>query len=273
MSVVIVSGGTYGIGLAITLDLAQNGHDVIAFGLDSRQAISIAENGTQLVRAGAAERGVKVDVMEADCSKNADVARVVTFALEQFGRVDALVNNAAIGPLGTILETSEELWDRVIDVNLKGMFLTCKAVLPHMIASGGGSIVNIGSGAGWGKPNMFAYAASKGGVFALSAALGYDHFHEGIRVNTVVPGGGGLQTGMSLGRAQSELKKRTGQSGYTGTAAGRTARVEDIAAAVTFLLSPAAEVISGAVLDVGCFAGQGGPIPKTPARAKAESSV
>ena len=81
------------------------------------------------------------------------------------------MNNAAIGPLGTILDHSEELWDRVIEVNLKGLFVCCKAVLPHMLANGGGSIVNIGSGSGWGKPNMFAYAASKGGVLAFSQAL------------------------------------------------------------------------------------------------------
>ena len=68
------------------------------------------------------------------------------------------MNNAAIGPLGTVLDTTEEVWDRVMAVNLKGPFLCCKAVLPHMIARGGGAIVNIGSGAGWGKPNMVAYA-------------------------------------------------------------------------------------------------------------------
>ena len=77
-------------------------------------------------------------------------------------------------------------------VNLKGPYLTSRAVLPHMLEAGGGAIVNIGSGAGWGKPNMAAYAASKGGVHTLSAAMAYDFLHAGIRVNTVIPGGGGI---------------------------------------------------------------------------------
>jgi NAD(P)-dependent dehydrogenase (short-subunit alcohol dehydrogenase family) len=169
------------------------------------------------------------------------------------------VNNAAIGPLGTILDTSEELFDRILSVNLKGPFLTSKAVLPHLIRNGGGSIVNIGSGAGWGKPNMFAYATSKGGVFALSAALAYDHFRDRIRVNTVIPGGGGIPTGMSLARVGNDLSKLG--AGTPGTAAGRPATGEDIANVVAFLLSPEATVISGAIIDVGSFAHQGGPIP------------
>jgi NAD(P)-dependent dehydrogenase (short-subunit alcohol dehydrogenase family) len=239
MSVVIVTGGTYGIGAGISLTLAERGHDVVAFGLDARQPSSTAENGTQLLAAEAASRKLAVTTMNADVAVAGDVQRVLDATLAQFGRVDALVNNAAIGPLGTILDTSEELWDRVIDVNVKGAFLCCKAVLPHMLAAGGGSIVNIGSGSGWGKPNMFAYAASKGAILAFSAALAYDFFHQHIRVNTVIPGGGGIFTGMSATR-------------------------EDIGNAVAFLLSPDATVLSGTVIDVGCFAMQGGPIPKGP---------
>ena len=127
----------------------------------------------------------------------------------------------------------------------------------RLIEQGGGRIVNIGSGSGWGKPNMFAYSTSKGGIFAFSAALAYDYFHQHIRVNTVVPGGGGMPTGMSLGRVGGDPAKLTG----AGTAAGRPATGTDIANAVAFLLSPEAETISGTVIDVGCFSHQGGPIP------------
>jgi NAD(P)-dependent dehydrogenase (short-subunit alcohol dehydrogenase family) len=260
MSVVIVTGGTFGIGSGISLTLAARGHDVVAFGLDARQPSSIAENGTRLLREEAAAKNLQLVAMEADVAVAADVDRVVAATLERFGRIDALVNNAAIGPLGTILDTSEELWDRVVDVNLKGTFLCCKAVLPHMIAAGGGSIVNIGSGAGWGKPNMFAYSASKGAIHAFSQALAYDFFQSRIRVNTVIPGGGGISTGMSAGRREGAP---TGPMPHSiGTAAGRYAVREDIANAVAFLLSPEAEVISGTFIDVGCFALQGGPIPK-----------
>jgi NAD(P)-dependent dehydrogenase (short-subunit alcohol dehydrogenase family) len=257
---VIVSGGTFGIGLAISLALADAGHDVVAFGLDAPQISSIAQNGTTLAQFEAEARGVKVDALDADVTDDAAVASVVAHALERYGRIDALVNNAAIGPLGTILTTSVETFAKVIDVNLGGTFRCCKAVIPHMIEAGGGRIVNVGSGAGWGKPNMLAYSASKGGIFALGAALAYDHFHDRIRVNTVVPGGGGIASGMSLGRVGGDTEKLT--SGAPGTAAGRFATGNDVAHAVAFLLSPGADAISGTVIDVGCFAHQGGPIPK-----------
>ncbi len=258
--VAIVSGGTFGIGKAISVILARRGFQVVAFGLDAPQPSSTAANGNAVLSAELETQGLQADVLEADVSKAADVNALVEGTIARHGRVDALVNNAAIGPLGTVLDTPEDVWDRIIDVNLKGVYLCCRAVLPHMIRQGGGSIVNIGSGAGWGKPNMAAYSASKGGLFALSAALAYDHFHQRIRVNTVVPGGGGIVTGMSVGRVGGDVERFTSRS-VAGTAAGRVATGEDIANAVAFLLSDEATTISGTVIDVGCFAHQGGPIP------------
>lgn len=255
----IVTGGTYGIGKAISLVLAEAGHDVVSFGLDAPQPTSEAQDGTNRLRSDAAQRGLTLTAMEADVSVASDIERVVQATLERHGRVDALVNNAAIGPLGTILDTDEALWDRIIDVNLKGVYLTSRTVLPHLLRQGGGSIVNVGSGAGWGKANMAAYAASKGGLFALSASMAYDFFRDRVRVNVVIPGGGGIVTGMSLGRVGGDRAKLG--AGSSGTAAGRPATAEDLAHTVAFLLSPQAEVISGAIIDVGSFAHQGGPIP------------
>jgi NAD(P)-dependent dehydrogenase (short-subunit alcohol dehydrogenase family) len=255
--VAIVTGGTFGIGAGISVELARRGWHVVAFGLDAAQVSSIAQDGTKVLQQELGTQNLDADVLEADVSKSADVARVVDHAVGRYGRIDALVNNAAIGPLGSVPQTTEEAWDRVIAVNLKGVYLCCKAVLPHMIARGGGAIVNVGSGAGWGKPNMAAYAASKGGVHALSMALAYDHFHEHIRVNTVIPGGGGIVTGMSLGRVGGDAEKLAARK-TAGTVAGRSATPADVAKAVAFLLSDEAAVISGTVLDVGCFAHQGG---------------
>jgi NAD(P)-dependent dehydrogenase (short-subunit alcohol dehydrogenase family) len=260
--VAIVSGATFGIGKAICFTLAEQGFRVVGFGLEAPQPASLAANGISEVKAQAAERNLPIDVLEADVSVTADVDRVVKFAIDKFGRIDALVNNAAIGPLGTVVDTDDALWERIIGVNLKGPFLTSRAVIPFMRKQGGGSIVNVGSGAGWGKPNMAAYCASKGGLHALSSAMAYDHFRDRIRVNTVIPGGGGIVTGMSLGRANGDVQK-AGSNG-PGTAAGRHATPQDLANTVAFLLSPQAEAISGTVVDVGCFALQGGPIP--PAR-------
>lgn len=259
---VIVTGGTYGIGRAITLGLARRGYQVTAFGLEARQVSSTAEAAIPGLRAELERYGLSATLLEADVSSAADVQRVVDGVLARHGRIDALVNNAAIGPLGTVLDTDEALFDRILAVNLKGPFLCARAVLPHMIRGGGGAIVNVGSGAGWGKPNMAAYSASKGGVFALGAAMAYDFLHHRVRVNTVVPGGGGIVSGMSLGRVGGD-PSRFGR-GAPGTAAGRVATGDDIAHAVAFLLSPEAETISGTVIDVGCFAHQGGPVPARP---------
>ena len=259
---VIVTGGTFGIGRAITLRLAERGYLVTAFGLETRQMSSTAEAAIPDLQAELERRGLQAELLEADVSSASDVARVVEQTLSRHGQIYGLINNAAIGPLGTVLDTDEATFDHILNVNLKGTYLCSRAVLPHMINAGGGTIINIGSGAGWGKPNMAAYSASKGGIFALGAAMAYDFLHQHIRVNTVVPGGGGIISGMSLGRVGAD-STRLG-IGAPGTAAGRCANGDDVANVVAFLLSEDAEAISGTVVDVGCFAHQGGPVPARP---------
>jgi NAD(P)-dependent dehydrogenase (short-subunit alcohol dehydrogenase family) len=261
--VVIVTGGTFGIGRAITLGLARRGHAVVAFGLETAQVSSIAQSAIPELRQELQAENLQAELLEADVSSAADVEQVMKFTIDRFGRIDGLVNNAAIGPLGTILDTDEALFDRIVSVNLKGPYLTSRAVLPHMIRQGGGAIVNIGSGAGWGKPNMAVYSATKGALVALGTATAYDFLHHRVRVNTVIPGGGGIVSGMSLGRVGGD-RGRLGV-GATGTAAGRPATGDDVANVVAFLVSAEAETVSGTVIDVGCFAHQGGPVPPKPA--------
>lgn len=262
MSVVIVTGGTFGLGQAITVELARRGHQVVAFGLAQAQVSSTAQ-GTASLLQELEQAGCKADVLEADVSSAADVQRVVEHAVARHGAIHGLVNNAAIGPLGTVLTTEEPVFDKILDVNVKGTFLMSRAALPHMIRAGGGSIVNIGSGAGFGKPNMAAYAASKGAIVALSMAMAYDHFHDHVRVNVAIPGGGGIVSGMSVGRMGGDVDAFV-RKPAPGTAAGRPATGRDLANAVAFLLSDEAATISGTVIDVGCFAHQGGPIPPKP---------
>lgn len=262
MSVVIVTGGTFGLGQSITVELARRGHQVVAFGLAQPQVSSTA-HGVQSLMSELDSVGCTADVLEADVSNAADVQRVVDHAVTRYGAIHGLVNNAAIGPLGTVLDTDEALFDRIVGVNLKGTYLTSRAVLPHMRNAGGGSIVNIGSGAGWGKPNMAAYSASKGGIVALTMAMAYDHFHDHVRVNVAIPGGGGIVSGMSVGRMGGDTDAFV-RKPAAGTAAGRPANGRDLANAVAFLLSDEAATISGTVLDVGCFANQGGPVPMKP---------
>ena len=243
MKTVIVTGGTFGIGKAITLALAENEFNVVAFGLEPNKGIDDGENQIDTLSSELNSANLKVDIIEADVSKSSDINAVVKFTKDKYGRIDGLVNNAAIGPLGS---------------NLKGTFLCCKEVLHYMIEQGEGAIVNIGSGSGWGKPNMLAYSASKGGIFALSAAMAYDHMRHGIRVNTVVPGGGGFVTGMSLERRNGNIKNILDNG--INNADNRLTEPGDVANAVLFLLSDKATAISGTIIDVGCFAGQGGPL-------------
>ncbi len=246
--VTIVTGGTYGIGRGITLALAQRGHRVVSFGLEGKQLGSMAEQGIGGTRAELDKLGLSADLLEADVSSEADTQRVAEFAMSRYGRIDGLVNNAAIHPSGTILETTLELWNKIIAVNLTGMFLMTKAVLPQMLEQGGGCIVNVASKAGWGQPNLLAYSASKGGVLGFSFGLGYDHLYEHIRVNVVVP------SGVDSGMTEGPFRPASAATSFVERAQPR-----DIAEAVAFLLSDEARLISGAVLNVNGFAGQGGP--------------
>lgn len=259
--VTIVTGGTFGLGLGITVELARRGHRVVAFGIEAAQISSTAQ-GFETARAALAEAGVvdRVDLLAGDVTETHDVQRIVDHTLARHARITGLVNNAAIGPLGTVLDTDPETFARILQVNVQGIHHTCRAVIPHMVRQGGGSIVNIGSGAGYGKANMAAYAASKGAVLALSTAMAYDHFHDHVRVNVAIPGGGGIVTGMSVGRFggdEARFKSRPSP----GTAAGRPVGGADLAHTVAFLLSDEAATLSGTVIDVGCFAHQGGPLP------------
>lgn len=259
---VIVSGATFGIGHDIAVYLARAGYQVLGFGLEAAPVSSVAQASVERLNQDAAEHGLTLRFMAADVTSEADVARVVAAAVEQAGTVYGVVNNAAIGPLGTVLDTEPDMFRQILNVNLAGPYLLCRVALPHMIASGGGRIVNVGSGAGWGKANMAAYATSKGGLIAFSAALALDHFSDRVAVNTVIPGGGGIVSGMSLGRFSGDLEKL--QSKAVGTVAGRVMNGDDLAGAIRFLLSDEAQAISGTIIDVGCFAHQGSstPLPK-----------
>jgi NAD(P)-dependent dehydrogenase (short-subunit alcohol dehydrogenase family) len=262
MSVIIVTGGTFGLGQSIVVELARRGHQVVAFGLAQAQISSTAQ-GLDSLRAELQQAGCRADVLEADVSSAADVQRVVDHTVARYGAVHGLVNNAAIGPLGTVLTTDEATFERILDVNVKGTYLASRAVLPHMVRGGGGAIVNIGSGAGYGKSNMAAYSASKGAIVALSMAMAYDHFHDKVRVNVAIPGGGGIVSGMSVGRTGGDTEAFRRRPA-PGTAAGRPATGHDLAKAVAFLLSDDAATISGTIMDVGCFSHQGGPVPPKP---------
>ena len=230
--VILVTGGTYGLGRACTLLLAAEGAKVVAFGLDTKQLGSTAELGSTATSAALATEGLSADVLEGDVANPADLDRVVEHTTNTHGRIDGLVNNAAIHPSGTAVDTTTETWDAVLSVNLRGPYLLCQRVIPVMLNQGGGAIVNVASNAAWGQPNLCAYSASKGGLIGLTGSIHADFGQQNIRCNLVVPSR--MLTGMTEGSSRS---------------AGLTDPI-DIAPTIAFLLSDEASQVFGTTLHV-----------------------
>jgi len=245
--VAIVTGGTFGIGAAISVDLARRGWRVVAFGLDAPQLSSVAQDGSRTLRTELRAQGLEADVMEADVSKATDVQRIVDHAMGRYARIDALVNNAAIGPLGGVLQTAEDVWDRVIDVNLKGAYLCCKAALPRLRAAGRGTIVNVSSVYGvMGRTGMGQYDTTKAAVLGFTRALAVEEAPHRIRVNAVAPAVVKTKFAQALYEGREEEVVRSYPAGRLGVP-------EDVAGTVAFLLSEQASWITGqtVVLDGG----------------------
>jgi NAD(P)-dependent dehydrogenase (short-subunit alcohol dehydrogenase family) len=183
---------------------------------------------------------------DVDVADSAQVERMVRGALDAYGGVDVLVNAAAILTFGTALETDEKTWSRVMAINLNGTFLCSKAVLPHLIKRGGGSIVNISSstGAHDAKGNTVAYVTSKGAVTLLTRAMAIDHAKANVRVNAIAPGP--TDTPM----LRSVLTPEQIAELAATFPMGRLGRPEELANAVLFLASDEASFVTGAILAV-----------------------
>ena len=234
--VVLITGGTYGIGRAATLAFAAQGDRVHTFGND--------EKATQDVMQLAEQAGNPVFATTLDITDSDGVRQTVESILEQEGKIDVLVNNAAVRPTGNIVDTTDEEWDAAFTVNIRGMFITTKAVLPQMLARKKGAIVNVASGSGYGKPGLFAYSSSKGAVFAFTNCLALDHAADGIRANTVVPGF--TETGMT-----EKFPEKVMAMGARLSVAGRVNKPEEVAQAIIWLASEQASIISGTVIEAG----------------------
>ena len=175
-------GPGWGNGRAIAVRFAQEGARV--YGVD-REPERLTETARLVSEAGGTFVGGTCDV-----TSSASIADMVARCMAEFGRIDVLVNNVGGSAKGGPVEMSEEVWDAQIDHNLKSVFLTCKHVIPHMLAQGSGAIVNISSTSGlrWTGAAQIAYAATKAGVIQFSRVLAVQYAKQGIRVNTVVPG-------------------------------------------------------------------------------------
>ena len=244
-----MTGGASGIGRAATLLFAREGASVVIADLNEAAGSQFER---EMVATGVAARFVKTDVTRAD-----DCNRLVDGMLTDFGRIDVLFNNAGIIRRSTVTELSEEDWDRVMDVNVKSIFLMSRAVVPVMARAGGGSIINTASGWGLsGGAKAAVYCASKGAVVLLTKAMAVDHGPQKIRVNCICPGD--TDTGMLRNEAQ-QLGEATDR--FLADAArrplGRIAKPEEIAQAALYLASDAASFVTGTalVIDGGALAG------------------
>ncbi len=175
-------GAGWGNGRAIAVRFAQEGAHV--FGVD-RDADRLGETAALIAQAGGRFTAGACDVTSSD-----SIAAAIAACVAEFGRLDVLVNNVGGSAKGGPVEMSEEVWDAQIDHNLKSVFLTCKHVLPHMLAQGSGNVINISSTSGlrWTGAAQIAYAATKAGVIQFSRVLAVQYAQQGIRANTVVPG-------------------------------------------------------------------------------------
>jgi len=236
--VAIVTGAGSGIGRATAELFAQEGAKVVV--AEYRQAAG--EETVELIRS----HGGEAIFVRVDVSKAEQVERMAQQAVDAYGRIDILFNNAGIFILGTITDTEEAVWDKTMDVNLKGPYLCSKYVIPHMIRGGGGAIINASSstGAHDAAANFAAYIASKGGVAMLTKAMAIDYAPHGIRVNAVAPGP--TDTPM----LREVLDEKAAAEFTASFPAKRFGQPTEIAQAVLFLASDEASFVTGLIMAV-----------------------
>jgi NAD(P)-dependent dehydrogenase (short-subunit alcohol dehydrogenase family) len=240
--VALITGGTSGIGEATAALFAEEGAKVAITGRDEKRGHSVVE---RIVKKGYEAMFVRCDVRRADECQHS-VAR----AMDRFGKLDILFNNAGVFYPDTVVDCTEEEWDLQLDINLKGIFLMSKAVLPSMIAQGGGVVINNSSGWGIvGGDSAVAYCASKGGVVLLTKAMAIDHGPHGIRVNCICPGD--VDTPMLPEDARMRgLNWADYLAGCARRPLGRIGTPHEIAEAALFLASEDSSFMTGASLVV-----------------------
>jgi NAD(P)-dependent dehydrogenase (short-subunit alcohol dehydrogenase family) len=243
--VVVITGAAGGIGKAAAERFGQEGANVVAVDL----AGSALDEVVALVE-GAGSRAIAVP---ADVSKSSDVERYAKAARERFGGIDAFFNNAGIeGWVGPTTQYPEDIFDKVIAVNLKGVFLGIKYVVPIMLERGGGAIVNTASVAGLsGTPSIFAYGASKHAVVGMTKSAALEFGPRGIRTNAVCPSPIETRMMRALERGiNPDEPEQVHQSMAAGNPMGRYGEPAEVAAFVAFLCSSEASYLNGGIFPI-----------------------
>ena len=237
--VAIVTGSTAGIGRAIAMLFAQEGASIVVNG--RRRAI-----GDQVEAEIRAEGGTAA-FFQADVAHSDEIQAMIRFAVETFGRLDILVNNAWSGKVGSVLEIEEEEWDALFATTLRACYLGSKYAIPEMIKVGGGSIINLSSVHGVLAARAFSpYDAAKAGIINLTRGLAVDFGHQGIRVNAICPGLILTEYAAKFLETHPEYLRQA-KLVYP---VGRPGRPEDVARAAVFLASEEASFITGHALMV-----------------------
>ncbi len=238
--VALITGAGSGIGRASALVFAREGAKVAV-------ADIVVEGGEETVRM-VKEAGGEAFFIKVDVSNAADVEAMVNTVVDTYGRIDCAYNNAGIeGRLASTDEYPEDVFDKVIDINLTGVWLCMKYELPHMLKQGSGAIVNTASGAGLiGVAGMSAYVASKHGVVGLTKTAALEYAKSGIRVNAVCPGL--IQTPM-VERITAD-QPQLGEALVAAEPVGRTGKPEEIAESVVWMCSDAASFVTGHAMSV-----------------------
>lgn len=240
--IAMITGAVSGIGLATARRLAEAGAKVALLDIDDTKA---EEAIKRIERVGGKAKFYKCDVtLNSDCKNTADEV------YREFGKIDILFNNAGVIRRKNTIDLSEEEWDLVLNVNLKAVYLLSHHVIPYMIESGGGSIINAGSGWGLrGGAKAVAYCAAKGGVVNLTRAMAVDHGKQNIRVNCVCPGDTDTpllhEEAFQLGEEENEFMRKAAERPLQ-----RVGIPEDIANAVLFLASDMSSWVTGAIFVV-----------------------
>ncbi len=233
-NVAIVTGAARGIGAAAAIRLARDGYRVM-----------LADINTVAARETAAHIGSDADVCAVDVTQEASVQELIRTTLDRMGRIDALINNAGVaGDSAPSWELPAGEWERVLAIDLSGVYYGCRAVLPHMIARGSGRIVNVASIAGKeGNPNAVPYSAAKAGVIGLTKAIAKEVATKGILVNAITPAV--IETPILEQLTEAHI-----QYMISRIPMGRTGKPDEVAALIAWLCSADCSFSTGAVFDI-----------------------